>query len=97
VLVDCLISVGVMCALTGILALLMVGRHSEVEAGLRRINTLALTPSESAVYHLAWFEYYLERKDWVAARIAYGKIDPRKLVALQVSWMDEKFKAIPPG
>jgi tetratricopeptide (TPR) repeat protein len=83
--------------LNHILALLMVGRHSEVEAGLRRINTLALTPSESAVYHLAWFEYYLERKDWVAARIAYGKIDPRKLVALQVSWMDEKFKAIPPG
>ena len=83
--------------LNHILALLMVGRHSEVEASLRRINTLALTSSESAVYYLAWFEYYLAQKDWVAARAAYSKVDPRKLVTLQAEWMDEKFKAIPPG
>jgi tetratricopeptide (TPR) repeat protein len=83
--------------LNHILALLLIGRYPDVEASLRRINVLSLTGSESAVYHLAWFEYYLAMKDWVSARAAYAKIDPRKLVARQVAWMDEKFKAIPPG
>jgi tetratricopeptide (TPR) repeat protein len=83
--------------LNHILALLLIGRHADAEASLRRINSLTLTSSESSIFHMAWFEYHLYRKDWPAARAAYAMIDSRKLVSLQAAWLDEQFKAIPPA
>jgi len=77
------------------LALIQNERWPEAERVLRQMNTLNLGVTESSIYHLAWFEYYLNRKDWKLARSAFAQIDPRRLVSLQAKWLEEKYGSIP--
>lgn len=83
--------------LNHIMALLQNRRFDEAADRLRQMNTLSLNLSETAEYHLAWFEYAIARKDWHLARVSYGKIDTRRLLAAQVSWLEGQYKAIPEG
>lgn len=83
--------------LNHIMALLQNQRFDEAADLLRQMNTLSLSLSETAEYHLAWFEYAIAKKDWHLARVSYGKIDTRRLLASQVSWLEGHYKAIPEG
>jgi tetratricopeptide (TPR) repeat protein len=77
------------------LALIQNDRLTEAEALLRGMNTLNLGVGETSVYHMAWFEIHLARKDWKLARAAFAQIDPRRLVSLQAKWLEEKYGSIP--
>lgn len=83
--------------LNHILALLLNDRVGDAERALRQLNSLSLSSAEASIYHLAWFEVHMKAKDWAAARVAYGKIDPRKLVSRQATWLDEQYRSIPAG
>jgi tetratricopeptide (TPR) repeat protein len=83
--------------LNHVLALLQNDRFEQAADNLRKMNTLSLNLSETALYHLAWFEYAMGKKDWHQARVSYGKIDTRRLLGLQVSRLESRYKSIPEG
>lgn len=77
------------------LALIQNERLTEAEALLRSMNTLSLGVGETSVYHMAWFEIHLGRKEWKLARAAFAQIDPRRLVSLQARWLEERYGSMP--
>lgn len=85
------------CQLNHAMALLQNERLEDAAELLRRMNTLTMTPLETALYHFCWFEYHYSRKDWASARVSYGKVDSQRLMQPQAAWFEKQFRAIPEG
>ncbi len=79
------------------LALLLNGYTSEVEKLLNPLGTRELSPDETADLQLAWFEYYVTTKQYPLARVAYGRIETRRLFPSQVDWIREALAKFPSG
>lgn len=79
------------------LALLLNGYTSEVESTLNRLTVAELSPDENADVQLAWFDYYFQTKQYALARVAYNRLETRRLFPNQVDWIRETIAKIPSG
>lgn len=79
------------------LALLLNGYTSEVETLLNRVSPGELDLDQNADLQLAWFEYYVATKQYAAARIAYSRLETRRLFPNQVQWIRETIAKFPSG
>lgn len=78
-------------------ALLLNGRTDEAAAIFKTVNTRPLNRRQNSFYQLAWFEIYLNQKDYVKAREAADKIDPAHLFPSQLQWFQAARKQLPPA
>lgn len=79
------------------LALLLNGYTGEVEALLNRLATVELGPDQAADLNLAWFEYYVATKQYPMARVAYGRLETKRLFPNQAEWVQAALARFPSG
>lgn len=78
-----------------VLALLLNGYTGEVESQLNSISTFELSADETADLQLAWFEYYLLTKQYPLARMAFNRLETRRLFPNQAEWVRENVLKLP--
>ena len=79
------------------LALLLNKNTREVSQLLNRIPTFGLTADTNASLQLAWFQYYVATGQNSLARVAYNRLETRRLYPDEVRWVEETFAKLPPG
>lgn len=79
------------------LALLLNGYTSEVESLLNRLSIVEINADVNADLQLAWFEYYVATKQYSLARVAYGRIESRRLFPSQMEWIRSTMAKFPAG
>jgi outer membrane PBP1 activator LpoA protein len=77
-------------------ALLLNGRTDEAAAIFKTVNTRPLNRRQMSFYHLAWFEIYLNQKNFGKARETAGQIDPAHLFPAQLQWFEPARQQLPP-
>jgi predicted Zn-dependent protease len=77
------------------LALLLNQRTQEAEAVLKSVQPDQLKPQENNDYRLAWFELYLQKKQWDLARKSAASVETNNLFASQRNWFEQALKDIP--
>jgi len=79
------------------LALLLNGYHADVEKLLLAVSAGDLDADQNADLQLAWFEYYVVTKQYAQARIAYGRLELRRLFPIQAQWVRDTLAKFPSG
>jgi predicted negative regulator of RcsB-dependent stress response len=70
-------------------------RTQEAEAMLKAMKPGQLKPQEINDYHLAWFEVYLQKKQYDLARNTVDRIETKDFFPAQRSWYENALKSLP--
>jgi len=78
------------------LALLLGGRTDEAAEILRGVAPDRLSLEEATSYHLALFEIQFKRGQYRQAWETSDRLDPKQLFPVQIRWLDDCKKKMPP-